>query len=367
MPNDRTPTEDQTDSDGLVRRSFGVSVKSIDKEKRCVEVIASTDSIDSYDEIVDQSWDLSRYQKNPVVLFNHNRGTMFAAHPSASLPIGYSSEHGVKQGRLEATLCFVDEKANPMAEMCWQGFVQGSLRAVSVGFNPRNVKLEMRDGQEIYRMSDNELYEISVCPMGANPDAVAKSKDSASAQLRVLAERTTDAASAAKKATTMAIDIEKQLAEATSKLEALAGTVKALETERDKLSTDVGAKSTEVVELTGKVKTLETERDALVVSEKAAKEAAAKSADELLVKTVDDLVGTKILPAEKDEFVELARTNKALFDKMVSKRADLALLGEPIVKADKSAPATTSSAAGSGENGGGLAELILAEDEKSKS
>ena len=67
----------------------------------------------------------------------------------------------------QATLHFVDAEANPLAERVFQGVRQQSIRAVSVGFLPRHVAEEMVDGREFYRLSDNELYEISLCPMGS--------------------------------------------------------------------------------------------------------------------------------------------------------------------------------------------------------
>lgn len=154
------------------QRSF--TVRAIDTGARSVDIVASSATLDAYDEIVEQVWDLSRFKSNPVVLWNHNRGSLLGSAADA-LPIGHASAVRVENGELLATLTFVTAEANPLAENVWQGFRQKSLRAVSVGFEPRSIRKETRDGREITILSDNELFEISVCPMGANADAVAKS------------------------------------------------------------------------------------------------------------------------------------------------------------------------------------------------
>lgn len=132
---------------------------------RAVDVIASDETLDSYGEIVEASWDLERYAANPVVLY---------AHDSYELPIGRAESVRVENGQLLATLHFVSAEANPKAEQVWQLICEGALRAVSVGFYPRTVRYEMRDDREVCVLADNELREISVVPVPANPNALAQ-------------------------------------------------------------------------------------------------------------------------------------------------------------------------------------------------
>ncbi len=172
-------------------RSLQIKAPAIDKSARSVDVIASTDALDAYGERVTQDFDLARYKANPVVLWNHNLGAIFSG-PQASLPIGYARNVGVRDGQLEATLVFVDEAANPLAELVWQGFLQNSIHAVSIGFNPGTVATEKENGQEYVRLSQNELYEISVTCMGANADAVARARARAKS---LLAQRVPEPAS----------------------------------------------------------------------------------------------------------------------------------------------------------------------------
>jgi HK97 family phage prohead protease len=157
-----------------VTRAYQIRLAS--EEQRSVDVIASTDAQDSYGDIVEQVWDLERYGANPVVLFAHN---------SRELPIGKASDIGVVDGQLRAKLHFVDAKANPLAEQVWQSIKQGSLRAVSVGFYPKDVRWEKRDGREVMVLSNNELLEISVTPVPANPDALAQLHARAAPQRKI--------------------------------------------------------------------------------------------------------------------------------------------------------------------------------------
>jgi HK97 family phage prohead protease len=158
-----------------LERSFGITVKAVDEKARSVRVVASSEAIDSYGEIVKQNFRLERYERNPVVLYGHNQVGVFGmgGDPEWTLPVGYATDTGLVKGELESTLNFVTEKANPFAELVWQSVQQGSLRAVSIGFYPHTVREEIHDDEEVYVLDDNELFEISVVPMGANPDAVA--------------------------------------------------------------------------------------------------------------------------------------------------------------------------------------------------
>lgn len=140
-----------------------LEVRSTDAETRSVRVVASTETVDRHGTILEQDWLLESYSRNPVVLYSH---------ASRELPIGHASDVRVEAGALVATLNFVSAEANPLAEQVWQSIQQKSLRAVSVGFYPHDVRLERRDGQDVLVLSKNELLEISVVPVPSNPDAL---------------------------------------------------------------------------------------------------------------------------------------------------------------------------------------------------
>src|SRR5258708_3883344 len=126
----------------LTARSIGIHVRSLNIEQRTADFVASTDTIDAYDEVVDQtSWKLARYKANPIVLW---------AHQSRELPLGVATRCEMVNGRLECTIQFSTEDLNPVAEQVWKNVKAGVVKAVSVGFLPNTIRYEMRNGVEVY-------------------------------------------------------------------------------------------------------------------------------------------------------------------------------------------------------------------------
>lgn len=266
-------------------------MRALREEKREADFVASTAGVDRYDEIVEQNWRLDAFLKNPVILYAHN---------SRELPIGQATRVEMVDGQLECTIKFLTEDANPLAEKVWRCLQQKALRAVSVGFMPNEYRWEMRDGHEVLVLSDNELREISVVPIPGNADALAKMKAAAQA-----AAATTQSAIKAAEETTM--DLKEMQARA-DKLEA---DIKASEKAAEGLKVRVAA-------LEAQNETLVKERDGAVAS----RDAAVAS---LVDAEVGALVGKKITASEKDAFVELAKKDRPLFEKMVAQRSDLKL------------------------------------------
>lgn len=300
-----TPSGAPAPGDGaLVLRSHGLLIRAVRAESREADFVASTDTIDSYDEVVDQSWRLERFRANPVILFAHN---------SRDLPIGQATRVEVVNGQLECTVRFASEKANPMAEKVWQSVCEKTLRAVSVGFNPNDVRYEKRNGREVLVLADNELFEISVTPIPANPDALAKMRARAAAQR---------------------------------------GPKEAMNPDQEKLSRELNDKTAALVEVTQKFEASQAElatlRSSLVEIARARDEAlasaakASKERDEARARALDleldVLVGKKILPSERASFRKLAASDRELFDEMMASRKDLGLL-EQVVRSDNTADA----------------------------
>ena len=77
-----------------------------------------------------------------------------------------------------------------------------------------------------------------------------------------------------------------------------------------------------------RVKALETDRDAQKARADKAESAAIES-------EVDALVGVRITPAEKETFVELRKSNAALFTKMVSQRPEMKVLKGTVIGDEK--------------------------------
>ncbi len=322
---------------GPVHRSFAITVKagSFDEKKRSVRVIASTAAIDSYEEIVEQSWQLERYLANPVVLYGHNRVGFLGmgGDPKDTLPIGYATDIGVVDGQLEATLHFVDEKANPMGELVWQGFLQGSIRTVSVGFFPHTVREEKRDGKDIYVLADNELYEISAVPIPANPEAVALSAER-TAERAWLKERAHPilAARAAQESNEMQLTPEqiKKLQDDLAERNAECGE---LRSQCGTLTASLKAAETKLLDIDSALNQLEPATDAFKGLDCGGKIAAVAKAvtagkTKAIEAEVDALIGKKLLPAQKADFIALRTNSPESFESIVKGLQDLPLTKE---------------------------------------
>lgn len=161
---------------GTMFRAFAASVP--EASSRSVKVIASTDRLDAAGRIVAQDWDLTRFQSNPVVLWNHGVSDALFSAPATevTLPIGYASDVRVEGSLLKATLAFVDASANPLAEKVWQGIRQGSVRGVSIGWHATTASEEIHEGQPVTVLRGNSLVEISIVAIPANPEAIVENE-----------------------------------------------------------------------------------------------------------------------------------------------------------------------------------------------
>lgn len=318
-------TRDAGASEPLVHRSFIVecdSDKAFDPETRTWRVVASTDAIDSYEEIVDQSWDLKRFKANPIILWNHQR---------REAPIGTAKvkvealPHDTKRKGLMADIKFAEEGTSDRIDEIVSLVGQKILRMVSVGFRPGKVKAEEgADGKTIYRLMKNTLYEISVTPIGANPEALG----------------TKDGDPAYK-------DSSEYLAMRSKALEEFNAGKPAPPTEErgdQQENTPMAMTDEEKAALASaeaRAKTAETARDEAVTAQRTAEKESAKSLEEVTVARdkaqgeldaaknettaleVKGFVGTKILPAELESLTKLAQTNRTMFDELMAARTEM--------------------------------------------
>lgn len=320
----------ELESTPMVARSLGLHMCGLREESREVDFVASTDAVDRYDEIVEQIWQLDNYRKNPVALFGHN---------SKDLPIGQCTKIDVTGGQLVCTIRIGTEKSNPQAERVWQCLKEGSLRAVSVGFYPHEYRWEKREDREVFVMSQNELLEISVVPIPANPEALAKMK--ARAMSRVAKTET-----AAERSEEIKMNELEMAEQAIASKDNELAAVKAMG--------DLVKK--ELDEAKAKLASSDKQFSDLGLAFKAQGEKLAKTEDELVGLVVDSLVGKKFYPAEKDAMLSLAKKDRETFDAVVKARPDLTVLS-PIV--DSASLATERSVSGGVEDNGELAALAL--------
>lgn len=140
---------------------------------RRMTFIASDETVDRYGDVIRANgWDLSNFRQNPVLLFGHQ---------SRALPVGKVPNITVNGTRLIADAEFMPEGMSDAADQVWRAVDGGFLKAASVGFMP-TVEPNMiwaaddpnhQDWPTGYEYVGQELLELSVVPVPANPQALA--------------------------------------------------------------------------------------------------------------------------------------------------------------------------------------------------
>lgn len=344
---------------GMITCDDSMRLKRFDNEQRSAEFIASTDAVDAHGDVIDQgSWVLNHFQANPIILYGHN---------SKELPIGQATAVSVVNGKLMATIKFASAEANPKAEQVWKLIQEGILRAVSVGFQPTDGRYEMRNGDEVFVWRSPILKEISVVPVPANHEALARMKSAIRELQKEGAEHpnvllallhkfkhaktgviqhpevslpAAPAVTATKSGAPPRKEEESTMdpKELAAKIEKQAGTIATLEADAKKHLDRAEKADAQVIELSSKVKALETDKAALegqtkaLAGERDAEKARAdKLEDEVIEREVDALVNVKISAAEKEGQIKLRKSNPTLFKELMAQRAETNL-SKQIVK-----------------------------------
>ncbi len=133
-----------------------------------IEIVCSTDVVDRSGEIIDQSgWDLKRFQMNPVLLAAHQHSLATGSSPV----IGSFVSIAVVGGELVGCVRFADTALGREHKSL---YVDGHMRAVSVGFASHERETRKVDGDKVIVHTRSELYEVSAVAVGCNPDALAR-------------------------------------------------------------------------------------------------------------------------------------------------------------------------------------------------
>lgn len=137
--------------------------KSINSEKREVDVIISSETMDRDLDVVRAGGiKLENYRKNPIVLWSHD---------SFSPPIGKALEVKVVGKKVVAKVKFAD---NPIWELVKDGFI----KSISIGFSVLDSRFATKNdraifGKELNRViNKSELIEFSFVNVPSNVNAV---------------------------------------------------------------------------------------------------------------------------------------------------------------------------------------------------
>ena len=148
---------------GVTTTHATVRTKGLRPDSREADFVFSTDAVDRQGDIVEQVWQLDSFRANPVVLFAHN---------SREFPIGRAKRVVVERvGGHDALVGTIEFATHERAEQAWKLVRDGFLATVSVGFIPHTVKTKTVDDRTVFVLGDNELVEVSVVPVPANPEA----------------------------------------------------------------------------------------------------------------------------------------------------------------------------------------------------
>lgn len=155
-----------------------MSISIVDLAPRTLRFIGSDETEDRAGDIVSaDGWDVANYLKNPVVLFNHD----------PARPIGKAQAVRInkRDKRLEFDVYFPEVKelasdgVQPsehalFVDTVYNMYKGGYLAAVSVGF--KGTKAEPRPGTWGMRFVSQELLELSLVSVPANPNALVSAK-----------------------------------------------------------------------------------------------------------------------------------------------------------------------------------------------
>lgn len=148
------------------------------EDERTITFVASDSTRDSAGTVLNQdNWDLTRFNSNGIIGYQHKvyGGWDDTDNPDNVIGKGYAY---VEDGKLMVDITFEPKEINELAEKIYQKVLFGSLRAVSVGFLPIG-KGRFGEGAdaETYYFAGQQLLEVSVVNIPANPNALRKSME----------------------------------------------------------------------------------------------------------------------------------------------------------------------------------------------
>lgn len=129
----------------------------------------TNDTLNSYGyRVLTDGVDISQYERNPILLYMHNRGQA----------IGVIKDLKKENGEITGELAF--DEATELSRQCKKQWEFGSLRMVSIGFNiieTSDAPEHIVSGQRFPTVTRSQLHEVSLVDIGANNDAIRLYKD----------------------------------------------------------------------------------------------------------------------------------------------------------------------------------------------
>lgn len=148
-------------------KTYSAEIKRVDSEKYEVDAVVSSESRDRDGDVIRSSgWDLSDFQKNPVLVADHNYGI--------ESQIGEWKDMEVRGRKLRGTARYYVGEGNSKADWAFNLAKHGRA-AFSVGFQPdMDSAKQMDDGGIEFR--NQSLLEVSQVVIPANAEALQRMK-----------------------------------------------------------------------------------------------------------------------------------------------------------------------------------------------
>jgi hypothetical protein len=131
--------------------------------------------------------DLTQYKKNPIVLYMHDRGRWKRDGSDGSEVIGKAVKLYKKDGQLLADVEFdmEDKFSKKIAGKVERDFI----RMTSIGADPIETSVDPKfllPNQRYETVTASKLFEISICDIGSNDNAIRLSHDGQPVQLQLI-------------------------------------------------------------------------------------------------------------------------------------------------------------------------------------
>lgn len=151
----------------LIRQEIELVTRAIDATAKTITIVAGTSGVDRYrDRIMVAGYDDAQFRRNPIMPW---------CHEYWSLPVAQGINPRIEGDGYVLEASFADtSRIYPFASMVWEMYAAKILRMASVGGMPTLWCMdEARRGMDV---TGFDLWEVSLCPLGVNPDAMAKAK-----------------------------------------------------------------------------------------------------------------------------------------------------------------------------------------------
>jgi HK97 family phage prohead protease len=154
------------------------AVLRADDNSRVITFRASTPAIDRHGTRVrTEGIDTTSYETNAVFGWAHDLYGSFLGSPQLSHVLGRTVAIRKTSQALDIDVEFAPAEVNPLGDQAFRMVKGKFLNAVSIGFIPKDIVIEMHDGIEVPVITKSELLEVSLVSIPSNSEALALTRE----------------------------------------------------------------------------------------------------------------------------------------------------------------------------------------------